>query len=371
MEEESRVVILVAPTAFKGTIGAAAAARAMAAGARRASGRRPVRTLPLSDGGLGLLDALEAAWGGTRERVRVTGPLGEPVEASLLSSPEGSVVESAEACGLHLVPPDRRDPLRSGTYGVGELIARAASGRGDEGAERPARIILGLGGSATVDGGAGMAAALGWRLLDMDGRAIGGGAQGLLDLSRISRPERGLDLPPVTALADVANPLLGENGAAAVYGPQKGASASTVRRLELALARLATRVEEDLGRSVRTLPGAGAAGGLGAGAVAFLDAELVRGAGWVLGAVGFAEALAGSELVITGEGAFDAQSAMGKVTGEVLDRARARGAPVLLVAGSIEVAPAEGVTSVDGGGETLTPERIEALVEREVARLLG
>lgn len=363
-------MILVAPTAFKGTIEAEDAARAMAAGAHRAAPDRRIRRLPLSDGGPGLLDALHAAVGGELETVRVTGPLGTPVDARLLHAPHAVVIESAEACGLHLVPPDRRDPLATTTRGVGELIAHALTpGREAGGRIRP--IVLGLGGSATVDGGAGMAQALGWRLLDLDGQPIADGARGLLDLSRISRPQDRPDMPPVTALADVANPLLGAGGAAAVFGPQKGADEAATRRLELALARFAARIEEDLDLDVRRLPGAGAAGGLGAGAAAFLDAELVEGAEWVMHAAGFADALADADLVVTGEGSFDEQSAMGKVTGEVMARARAAGVPVLLVAGAVETPPPDGVTGVDGGGERLTTDRIEALVEREVARLLA
>lgn len=357
-------MVLITPTAFKGTLGAAEVAAAMAAGARRALPDATLSEMPVSDGGPGLIESLRRAWGGRPETLRVTGPTGEPVRARVLRSRRTAVVETADACGLHLLRPGARDPLTVTTYGVGELIRAAARGE-------PERIILGLGGSGTVDGGAGMAQAVGWHLLDMDGRPIPRGGRGLVDLSRISRPTAALELPPVTALADVANPLLGDEGAAAVFGPQKGAPPAAVRRLELALARLAVRIEEDLGRDVRRLPGTGAAGGLGAGAVAFLDAELVRGSDWLLRAVDFAGALEDARLVVTGEGTYDEQTRMGKVVGAVIERARSSGTPVLLVAGALEAPAPDGVEAVDGGGEILTEQRIEALVAQHAPRLLA
>lgn len=381
-------MILIAPTAFKGTIGAAEAARAMAAGARRALPDVPVRELPLSDGGPGLIDALRLIRGGEVTPVQVTGPLGEPVTARVLRMDGTAVVESADACGMHLVPAERLDPLSTTTYGVGELLLAAsgldrrgrrgggagggAAGRGAiPGAEAVWRILLGLGGSATVDGGLGMAAALGWNLLDMEGAHVRRGGAGLLDLARISRPADPPRLPSVVALADVRNPLLGPEGAAAVFGPQKGATPATVRRLELGLARLAARLEADIGVEVRELEGGGAAGGLGAAAVAFLGAELVPGSRWVLEEIGFDALLEGARLVVTGEGCYDAQSKMGKVVGVVVADARARGLPVLLVAGRIEGELPEGVTAVDGAGGILDEEALSRIVEREAARLLA
>ncbi len=349
-------MILVAPTAFKGTIAAPVAAQAMAAGARD---RDVVVVLPLSDGGHGLLDALAAARGGHVEPVPVTGPLGEVVEARVLVLEEMSVVESADANGLHLVPPDRRDPMVTTTYGVGELVRTASVEAAD-------RVVVGIGGSATVDGGAGMAQALGWRLLDQEGRAIPRGGRGLLRLHRVEPADAPVSLPPVTVLRDVHNPLLGPQGAASVYGPQKGASPEDVERLEEGLARLADCWQRDLGRDVRDRPGAGAAGGLGAGLAAFLEAELVDGAAWVLDAVGFDQALARADLVVTGEGAFDAQSGMGKITGAVLDRARAAGVPALLVAGTVEGPAPDGIRVVTGSG-TLDPPDLTRLVAQELA----
>lgn len=355
-------MILVAPTAFKGTIPAGRAARAMAQGAARA-GAGDVRTMPLSDGGNGLIDALAGTGDGTIRRLPVTGPLGDPVEARILERSGAAIMESADANGIHLVPPARRDPMATTTRGVGELVLAAAEGR-------PDAIVLGIGGSATVDGGIGMARALGWKLLDGAGRPVGPGGAGLLSLDRIEPPEPLPVLPPVTVLHDVNNPLLGPGGAAAVYGPQKGATPAQVARLEAGLERLADRLARDLGREVRDVPGAGAAGGLGAGLAAFLDAELVAGAAWVLEAVGFDAALAEADVVVTGEGAFDAQSAMGKVVGEVIRRARAREVPVLLVAGAVEGDVAEGVRAVTGQGAELGETDLATLVAQALPKLL-
>ncbi|HKJ92692.1 MAG TPA: glycerate kinase, partial [Longimicrobiales bacterium] len=338
--------ILSCPTAFKGTIGGPAAARALADGARRARPSAAVREMPLSDGGNGLIDALVAARGGAVRTVRVTGPLGTPVQARILRMADVAVVETADANGLHLVPADRRDPMRTTTTGVGELLLAAAAGS-------PARIVVGVGGSATVDGGIGMAQALGWRLLDADDRPVGPGGDGLLALDAVAAPEPPRALPPITVLRDVRNPLLGPHGAAAVYGPQKGASPEDVRRLEAGLARLADHWRA-LGRDVREHAGAGAAGGLGAALEAFLGATLTDGASWVLDAVGFDAALADADVVLTGEGAWDAQSGMGKVVGVVLARARRASVPVLVFTGSADGVAPEGVRVVAANGRTLS-----------------
>jgi glycerate kinase len=376
-------MILSCPTAFKGTIDASSAARALAEGARRAFPDGDVVEMPLSDGGNGLIDALHAAQGGAIERVPVTGPLGGPVQARILHLEGAAVVETADANGLHLVPEARRDPMVTTTFGVGELLLAAA--------DAP-RLIVGLGGSSTVDGGAGMAQALGWWLLDDADEAIGRGGAGLLRLARIHGPERMPVLPPITVLHDVHNPLLGDQGAAPVYGPQKGAGPADVRRLADALARLAECLARDVGRDVRALPGGGAAGGLGAALAAFVDGHLVPGGRWVLDAVGFDAALARADVVVTGEGAFDAQSGMGKVVGEVIRRARESGVPVLLVAGTVEGSLPDGVRAVtgsesevsQGGGQVavgelsadsggrrqLEPADLAALVARELPSLL-
>ncbi|MBI4543757.1 MAG: glycerate kinase [Gemmatimonadetes bacterium] len=355
-------MILVAPTAFKGSMGAGRAARSMAAGVRRAWPGREVVELPLSDGGPGLIEAVRAARGGRVRGLRVTGPLGLPVRARLLRGRGVVLIESADACGLHLVPQPARDPLAATTFGLGELLLAGGAAE---------RIVLGLGGSATIDGGAGMAQALGWRLLDGGGRPIPRGGAGLLQLGRIFPPAAPLRLPRVTALADVRSPLLGPGGAARVFGPQKGADAEGVRVLERGLAVLKQRIQEDLGIDLTRTAGAGAAGGLGAGAIAFLGAELVEGSTWVLEAVGFEPVLDAAELVVTGEGSYDRQSALGKITGEVVARARRQGKPVLVVAGRIEAALPDGVSAADAGGEWLSPKGLEKLVAQAIARLPG
>ncbi len=365
-------MILVAPTAFKGTISAGEAASAMAAGAASAAPGREIRLMPLSDGGHGLLEALGAARRGSPRTVSVMGPLGDPVPARYLVQGTDGVLETAEACGLHLVPPSRRDPLRATTQGVGELLlAAAGASEGACGAALAAeRLVVGLGGSATVDAGSGMARALGWRLLDGSGRPIAPGGRGLVDLVVIEPPERPPRLPRVVVLADVTNPLLGPDGAAAVYGPQKGATAAGVELLEKGLARWAELVFRDLGRRVADLPGAGAAGGMGAAFAAYLGSPPRPGSDWLLDAVSFDAALAEAEVVVTGEGAWDMQSSMGKVTGEVVTRALEAGVPVLLVAGSITGSLPRGVTAAGSTGAMLDGEALGIIVAEQLPALL-
>lgn len=358
-------MILVAPTAFKGTITAPAAAEALAAGVRAALPDEPVEVVPLADGGNGLIDALAAARGGTLRTVDVTAPLGDIAAARilLLSGPEAAaVLESADACGLHLVPAGRRDPLRATTRGVGELLLAAAE-------LAPAAIRLGLGGSATVDGGTGMARVLGWRFLDAAGAPLDEGGGALERLHRIEAPAARPALPPVTLLADVATPLTGPEGAARVFGPQKGADAAAVARLERGLERLAERIAVDLGIDVASMPFGGAAGGLGAACRVFLGAEPVGGAAWVLDAVGFDERLGRARAAVTGEGAYDAQSSLGKAAGVVVARARARDVPVIVVAGRIDGALPAGVTGLSGDGRTLDAAALRALAERGIRAL--
>lgn len=366
-------MILICPTAFKGTVTARDAAEAMAAGARAAAPGTEVRVLPLSDGGNGLLDAMSAARGGSYHTVDVPGPAGEPVVARYLVQGGDAVVETAEACGLHLVVERSRDPLRATTTGVGQLLLAAAGAGGAACGARIASdvLVVGLGGSATVDAGAGMAAALGWRHLDEHGAPIPPGGEGLLRLHIIRPPAVPPRVPQMTVLADVTNPLVGDDGAAAVYAPQKGASAADVEVLQRALARWADVVARDLGRRVEALPGGGAAGGLGAAFAAYLDAPPARGADWLLEAVGFDDLLAAARLVVTGEGSWDPQSSMGKITGEVVERARAAAVPVLLVAGSVHSPLPRGVHAVTGGGAVLDGAEMAALVRDRVPALLG
>ena len=323
--------VVVAPNAFKGTLTASQAAHAIARGVHEVFPDAEVVEVPVADGGDGTVDALVAANRGDYLSVPVEGPLGDPVEAhyGVIDAVRTAVVEMAAASGLALIPPERRDPRRTSTYGFGQLL---------EAARRAgvSTIIAGIGGSATNDGGAGMAQALGYRLLDRDGRELERGGAALARLWKIdaSGLDRAWQSVTVRVACDVTNPLTGPRGASAVYGPQKGADAEAVIELDAALDNLAEVVARDLGEDVTDLPGAGAAGGTGAGLVAFLGATLEPGAPLVVEATGFDGALAGAGLVVTGEGQADEQTAFGKAPGEVARRARKAGVPVLLLAGS-------------------------------------
>jgi glycerate kinase len=323
--------IVVAPNSFKGSLSATQAATAIALGVQEVFPAAEIAEIPIADGGDGTVEALVTARGGSYKWVNVDGPLGDPVLSSfgLIDEGKTAVVELASASGFELITGARRDPRKTSTYGFGELLeaARVAGA---------ISVIAGIGGSATNDGGAGMAQALGYRLLDRDGRDLPRGGIALLRLDHIN----GSGLDPgwrsinVMVACDVTNPLTGPKGASYVYGPQKGADPLTVRQLDQALAHLAEVFERELGKRVSDIPGAGAAGGTGAGLIAFLDARLTPGAALVVDASGFDDALVGADLVITGEGRVDAQTAYGKAPGEVAKRAKAARIPVLLMAGS-------------------------------------
>jgi glycerate kinase len=323
--------IVVAPNSFKGSLSASQAAAAIAQGVRQALPDAEVVEIPVADGGEGTVEALVSARKGSYREVNVEGPLGDPVRASygLIDEGRTAVVELASASGLTLIPSERRDPRRASTYGFGQLLEAARR-------QGLASIIAGIGGSATNDGGAGMAQALGYRLLDAGGRDLPRGGAALARLERIDQSgfDPGWRSVSVMVACDVTNPLTGPHGASYVYGPQKGADPDAVRELDQALSHFADVIEHDLGRQVADIPGAGAAGGAGAGLVAFLDARLVRGAPLVVDASGFDQALRGAGLVITGEGRVDGQTAFGKAPGEVARRAKAAGIQTLLLAGS-------------------------------------
>ncbi len=322
--------IIVAPNSFKGSLSASQAAAAIARGVREARPEADIIEIPVADGGEGTVEALVSAKKGTYLSVEVEGPLGDPEQATygLIDDGATGVVELAAASGLTLIPAEKRDPRRASTYGFGQLLDAVRK-------QGVTSIIAGIGGSATNDGGAGMAQALGYRLLDASGRDLPRGGAALARLDRIDAS--GFDLAwrsiSVMVASDVTNPLTGPQGASHVYGPQKGADDDAVRQLDQALARLAEVIERDLGKRVADIPGAGAAGGAGAGLIAFLDARLVPGAPLVVEASGFDAALPGARLVITGEGRVDAQTAYGKAPGEVAKRAHNAGIPVLLLAG--------------------------------------
>ncbi|MGE0713240.1 MAG: glycerate kinase [Planctomycetota bacterium] len=326
----SAVKIVLAPNGFKQCLDAVAVCAALAEGVALALPEAEVVELPLADGGEGTTRALVAAAGGRLERRRVTGPLGEAIDAELGVLPDGrGVVEVAAASGFQLVPPARRDPRRTTSYGTGELM-RAAHELGCP------ELIVGLGGSATNDAGAGIAQALGVRLLDAAGQELERGGAALARLARIEAAGALAGSLRVTIACDVDNPLTGPRGASRTYGPQKGATPAAVEELDAALATFAAVAARDLGRDVAEVPGAGAAGGIGAGLLACTQARLVRGADLVLDAVRFDERVRGADLVITGEGQLDEQTLFRKLPLVVAQRARAAGVPTVALAGRVD-----------------------------------
>ena len=324
--------VVIAPDKFKGSLTALEAAEAMARGLSRVDPSAEIDRVPMADGGEGTVVALVAATGGSYRTVTVTGPLGDPVVASfgLLGDGRTAVLEMASASGLWLVPPALRDPLRATTRGTGQLLLAAL----EAGARR---VIVGIGGSATNDGGAGLGQALGFRLLDTHGRELEPGGGELDRLARIERTDQVAVLGSATiaVACDVTNPLCGPQGASAVYGPQKGATPEMVERLDRNLGHFADIVARDLDVAVRDIPGSGAAGGLGGGLVAFAGGRLEGGVNLVIEAVNLRERLHAADLCLTGEGALDGQSAFGKTAVGVARLAHSLRCPTLAIAGSI------------------------------------
>lgn len=332
--------VLIAPDSFGGTLSAVEAAEAIAAGWRATAPDDELTLAPLSDGGPGFVDVVRAATGGRLIEDRVTGPVGEPVAARVLLVEDTAYVESAQACGLHLVPSAGRDPTRTTTFGVGELLG-VAIGAGAR------RVLVGLGGSGTNDGGAGALAALGARPADVL-RAGGGALAGLdpaaLDLSVARERLAQVDLRIAT---DVDNVLLGIRGASAGFGPQKGADPDAVQRLDAALEHFARAAQPEVGLnmpgSAAVERGSGAAGGLGFGLL-LLGARRVSGMAVVAEVVGLFDAVEESDLVISGEGCFDWQSLAGKVVSGVAAVAGQFGRPCLVLAGRVELGRREMAT---------------------------
>jgi glycerate kinase len=321
--------VLIAPQAFKGSLDAVGVAAAIARGMRRVFPDAECDELPLADGGEGTVRALVRATGGTLRKSRVRDPLGREIDAEwgILGDGRTAVVEMAAASGLPLLTERERDPRRASTRGTGELLLEAA----ESGA---ARVVIGIGGSATNDGGAGMARAVGFRLLDAEGKELPEGGAALARLHRIEgQVDPRLVRVSVEVASDVTNPLCGPLGASAVFGPQKGADPKAVAELDAALARFADVVERFIARRIRDVPGAGAAGGLGFGLLAFADAKLRSGAELVMATTKFEERARAADLIVTGEGRVDEQSAYGKLTGTVVAKARDLGVPVALIAG--------------------------------------
>ena len=371
--------ILLVPDSFKGTLSSRQVCQVMASQLHRFFPQAQVKSIPVADGGEGSVEAFLVAAGGERRTRTVTGPFGEPVEAfyGILGDGRTAVIEMAACAGLPLAE-GRLNPERATTYGVGELLLAAKEAG-------CTKAILGLGGSCTNDGGAGAAAALGAKFTRADGTAFvpTGGTLGeiaALDVSPVAQALQGMEL---TAMCDIDNPLYGEAGAAVVFAPQKGADAAMVARLDAGLRHLGQVSARCLGRDFSHLPGAGAAGGLGFGMAAFCGAQLRMGIDAVLDAVGFDSLLPGTDVVFTGEGKIDSQSARGKVVSGVAARCRKAGVPVVAVVGQIgqgfEEMYQQGLTavfSINRAAQPFAESRFHAgenlaLTMENIARLLA
>ncbi|WP_404359330.1 glycerate kinase [Cytobacillus firmus] len=324
--------IVIAPDSFKESLSALEAANAIERGFKSIFPHAQYKKMPMADGGEGTVQSLADATDGRIIECTVTGPLGEPVQSffGLTGDGKTAVIEMAAASGLHLVSPEKRNPLLTSTRGTGELITAAV----DTGVQH---IIIGIGGSATNDAGAGMIQALGGKLYDKTGREIGPGGGALAELSAIDMS----NLDPrirdvhIEVACDVDNPLTGPRGASAIFGPQKGATPEMVQLLDRNLGHFADIVEHALGKPFRDIEGAGAAGGIGGSLLAFLNADLKRGIDIVLYAINFEEEVKGADLVITGEGRIDSQTIYGKTPIGVAKAAKKHGIPVIGLAGSL------------------------------------
>jgi len=324
--------IVVAPDSFKGSLTAVEVADAIGQGVREIFPEAKIIKIPMADGGDGTVQCLVNATGGEILKEKVVGPLGDEVWASygILGDKKTAVIEMAEASGLTLVPEDKRNPLITTTYGTGQLIKAAL----DQGCRK---MIIGIGGSATNDGGAGMVQALGVKLLDREGKEIGFGGVELKKINQIniSNLDNRLSETEVLIASDVTNPLCGPKGASRIYGPQKGATPKVIEELDESLAHFAEIIKRDLHKNVKDMPGAGAAGGLGAGLIAFLDAELKPGIEIIIEIVKLEQAIKDADLVITGEGKIDSQTIYGKAPIGVAKIAKKYNIPVIAVAAII------------------------------------
>ena len=324
--------IVIAPDSFKGSLTALQVAEAIEVGLRRMFTDAAIEKIPMADGGEGTVQSLVDATGGQILTAQVLDPLGNSINAQygVLGDGVTAVIEMAAASGLTLVPEDKRDPRVTTTYGTGELI-RVALAHGCR------KLIIGIGGSATNDGGAGMAQALGAKLLTASGEQIesGGGSLATLNSIDLSELDPGIAETETVVACDVNNPLTGKQGASHVYGPQKGATPEMIRVLDANLVHFDKIVQRDLSKSVGNVPGAGAAGGLGAGLMAFLDASLKSGIEIVTEATQLSKRFAGADLVITGEGQINFQTVFGKTPVGVAKVAKTHNLPVIAIAGSI------------------------------------
>lgn len=338
--------VLIAMDSFKGSLSSKQGSEAIAAGIKEVYPSADTKMLPLADGGEGTVEALVEATKGTLFTVPVTGPLQEKIEATygVLGDHRTVVIEVAAACGLPLIREEQRNPLIATTFGVGELINDAI--------ERGYRdFIIGLGGSATNDGGVGMLQALGFRFQDRHGKEIELGGQSLKDIRRIDAENvsPALREAQFNVACDVTNPLHGETGAAYIFGPQKGATPEIVEELDQGLRNFARIASEDLGKDIQNPPGAGAAGGLGAAFIGFLQGELKSGIELILESVKMEEQIKDVDIVVTGEGKLDGQTSMGKTASGVAQLAKKMGVPAIALAGSITEEAADlneiGITS--------------------------
>ncbi|HAJ32735.1 MAG TPA: glycerate kinase [Candidatus Atribacteria bacterium] len=324
--------IVIAPDSFKGSLTAVEVSDAIEQGVREIFPEAEIIKMPMADGGDGTVQCLVNATGGEILREKVTGPLGDGVLAcyGILGDKRTAVIEMAEASGLTLVPENKRNPLITTTYGTGQLIKAAL----DQGCRK---MIIGIGGSATNDGGAGMVQALGAKLLDKDGEEIGFGGGELKKVFRIDTKylDNRLSETKVLIASDVSNPLCGPKGAARIYGPQKGATPEIIEELDKSLAHFAEVIKRDLNKDIKDIPGAGAAGGLGASSMAFLDAELRPGIEIMIEVVKLEQAVKDADLVITGEGKIDSQTIYGKAPIGVAKIAKKYNIPVIAVAAII------------------------------------
>ena len=374
--------VVLAPDSFKESLFSIEVAKAMAQGVRRACPDAQIDSVPMADGGEGTLEALVWATEGVYRQQKVHDPLGRPIQAkfALLGKGQWAAIEMAQASGLELLASKERNPLLTSTQGTGELILGAI----EAGAKR---IVIGLGGSATVDGGTGMARSLGVRFLDGAGDELpqGGGSLEQLETIDVSGLNKRVKDVRIEVACDVNNPLLGERGAARIFGPQKGATPAMVEQLERGLSKLAEKMAEQLGQDIKDIPGAGAAGGLGAGLVVFLAGQLRSGVELVIEAVGLADRLTRASLCITGEGKLDSQTAHGKTVAGVARLAKSLGVPTVALAGQIgdgaEQVLKEGITdyrsikpdsmsiqeSMDRAAELLT-KASEKVVKRFLAK---
>lgn len=329
--------ILLAPDKFRGSLDAPQVCEAMTEGIRMVSPEIEVVSLPMADGGEGTLDLLLWYSGGKKQTAQVQDPLGRLIDAEYGLSADGKTafVEMATASGLRLLKTEERNPLKTSTFGTGELI-KLVSEAGVE------NIILGIGGSATTDAGIGMATALGWQFLDENGKELSPIGENLIKIKKIQYPVSNHQYPiSITVACDVTNSLFGENGAAYVYAPQKGADKQAVEQLDEGLINIANVFERDFGKNYAQIVGTGAAGGLGFGAMAFINAELKEGVKLLMDFCGFDKNLKDVNLIITGEGKIDNQTLQGKLIKGITDRAIHAKIPIAAICGTLDVLPQE------------------------------